>query len=325
MKSIFIATLAAVVVQEVASHATFQELWINGVDYGGQCVRLPPNNNPVTNVQSTDIRCNVNGLSGVSGKCSVKAGDTVTVEMHQQPGDRSCANQAIGGDHWGPVSVYMTKVSDSSSADGSTGWFKIFQDSWANNPSGTTGDNDYWGTGDLITCCGRMDAKIPSDIEPGDYLLRAEALALHVAMSSGGAQFYMSCYQLTVSGGGTATPPTVSLPGAYKASDPGILVDIHESMSTYVMPGPTVYSGGSTKSAGSGCDSGCEATCTAGQGASGTASQVAVNTASGGSGGSSGCTVAQYGQCGGTGFTGCTTCASGSTCKASSQYYSQCT
>ncbi|KZV77385.1 carbohydrate-binding module family 1 protein [Peniophora sp. CONT] len=39
---------------------------------------------------------------------------------------------------------------------------------------------------------------------------------------------------------------------------------------------------------------------------------------------SSGCTTALYGQCGGTGFTGCTTCASGSTCKFSNNYYSQC-
>ncbi|KAF8316680.1 glycoside hydrolase [Clavulina sp. PMI_390] len=39
---------------------------------------------------------------------------------------------------------------------------------------------------------------------------------------------------------------------------------------------------------------------------------------------SSGCTQALYGQCGGIGFTGCTTCASGSTCKYSNAYYSQC-
>ncbi|KAI0805596.1 carbohydrate-binding module family 1 protein [Xylaria sp. FL0064] len=41
-------------------------------------------------------------------------------------------------------------------------------------------------------------------------------------------------------------------------------------------------------------------------------------------GGTGGCSVAKWGQCGGTGFTGCTTCASGSTCQAQSQYYSQC-
>jgi hypothetical protein len=58
---------------------------------------------------------------------------------------------------------------------------------------GGVGDNDYWGTKDLNTCCGKMNVKIPTDIPAGDYLLRAEALALHVAGSIGGAQFYMTC------------------------------------------------------------------------------------------------------------------------------------
>ncbi|KAI0543600.1 concanavalin A-like lectin/glucanase domain-containing protein [Xylaria curta] len=43
-----------------------------------------------------------------------------------------------------------------------------------------------------------------------------------------------------------------------------------------------------------------------------------------GGGGTGGCSVAKYGQCGGQGWSGCGTCASGSTCKAQSQYYSQC-
>ncbi|SPQ22679.1 c85eb5ef-8188-4d2e-8333-9e38c8940d7e [Thermothielavioides terrestris] len=323
MKSFTIAALAALWAQEAAAHATFQDLWIDGVDYGSQCVRLPASNSPVTNVASDDIRCNV-GTSRPTVKCPVKAGSTVTIEMHQQPGDRSCANEAIGGDHYGPVMVYMSKVDDAVTADGSSGWFKVFQDSWAKNPSGSTGDDDYWGTKDLNSCCGKMNVKIPEDIEPGDYLLRAEVIALHVAASSGGAQFYMSCYQLTVTGSGSATPSTVKFPGAYSASDPGILVNIHAPMSTYVVPGPTVYAGGSTKSAGSSC-SGCEATCTVGSGPSATLTQPTSTATSAPGGGGSGCTAAKYQQCGGTGYTGCTTCASGSTCSAvSPPYYSQC-
>jgi hypothetical protein len=58
---------------------------------------------------------------------------------------------------------------------------------------GSVGDNDNWGTKDLNTCCGRMNVLIPKDIPAGDYLLRAEALALHTASSVGGAQFYMTC------------------------------------------------------------------------------------------------------------------------------------
>ncbi|KAK5661157.1 hypothetical protein OQA88_11048 [Cercophora sp. LCS_1] len=41
-------------------------------------------------------------------------------------------------------------------------------------------------------------------------------------------------------------------------------------------------------------------------------------------GGNGGCQVAKWGQCGGQGYTGCTSCASGSTCRAQNQWYSQC-
>jgi hypothetical protein len=61
------------------------------------------------------------------------------------------------------------------------------------NPAGNSADDDWWGTRDLNNCCGRMNVKIPSDIAAGDYLLRAEVIALHVAGSTGGAQLYMSC------------------------------------------------------------------------------------------------------------------------------------
>ena len=47
------------------------------------------------------------------------------------------------------------------------------------------------------------------------------------------ARFYMSCFQLNVGGSGTAEPPTVNFPGAYGASDPGILIDIYTSPAAY--------------------------------------------------------------------------------------------
>ena len=87
----------------------------------------------------------------------------------------------------------MSKVEDATTADGSAGWFKIFENTWAHKASAAVGDNDDWGTNDLNKCCGKMDLKIPSDIPAGDYLLRAEVVALHVAGQPSGAQFYMSC------------------------------------------------------------------------------------------------------------------------------------
>jgi len=127
-----------------------------------------------------------------ASKCSVAAGGTVTIEMHAQPNDRSCANEAIGGAHYGPVLVYMSKVADSATADGSSSFFKVFQDTWGKASSTSQGSDDYWGTKDLNANCGKMDVKIPSNLAPGDYLLRAEAIALHSASGLGGAQFYVT-------------------------------------------------------------------------------------------------------------------------------------
>lgn len=72
----------------------------------------------------------------------------------------------------------------------------MYESSWAPASKGA-GDNDFWGVKDMNTCCGKVDVKIPADLAAGDYLLRAEVIALHTAGSSGGAQFYMSCCKLT--------------------------------------------------------------------------------------------------------------------------------
>jgi cellulase len=52
--------------------------------------------------------------------------------------------------------------------------------------------------------------------------------------------------QLTVSGTGSLSPATVKFPGAYKASDPEILINIHAAVSKYTVPGPAVISQGQT-------------------------------------------------------------------------------
>lgn len=44
-----------------------QYLWVNGADQGQNVnLRVPPNNNPVTDVTSKDITCNVGGTSGAA-------------------------------------------------------------------------------------------------------------------------------------------------------------------------------------------------------------------------------------------------------------------
>ncbi|KIM34569.1 glycoside hydrolase family 61 protein [Serendipita vermifera MAFF 305830] len=217
----------------VSAHATFQEFWVGSTDEVGTCVRLPVSNSPVTSVTSNDIACNA-GASASPGLCTVAAGGQVSVEMHQQPGDRTCTTEAIGGNHDGPVIVYMAKVDDASTAVGSSAkWFKVAELGLISI--------DVWGTDSLNSNCGKFTFTIPSCIPAGQYLIRAEVIALHVAGSVGGAQFYMSCYTVTVTGGGSASPATVSFPGAYSATDPGILFDLYGGYTSYTIPGPAVF------------------------------------------------------------------------------------
>lgn len=84
-----------------------------------------------------------------------------------------------------------------------------------------------------------VNVQIPKCIENGDYFLRVEHIALHSASSVGGAQLYISCAQLRVTGGtGTYKPNLMSFPGAYSPNDPGLVVNIYYPVPTnYKAPG----------------------------------------------------------------------------------------
>ena len=89
----------------------------------------------------------------------------------------------------------------------------------------------------------QVSIPLPPCLADGEYLLRVEHIALHSAASLGGAQLYIACAQLNVSGGtGTLnTGSLVSFPGAYKATDPGIQFQLYWPVPTsYVNPGPAV-------------------------------------------------------------------------------------
>jgi len=224
-------------VTTVTAHAIFQDLWVNKQDQASKCIRMPKNNSPLTNVNSPDMRCNVGGATGVPGLCNVQAGDSLMVEMHQQLNDRKCGNEAIGGRHFGPVMIYMCSVPDAKTANGDCSWVKIAEDTYA-------GTDASWGTERLNKNCGKKSFTIPKSLKAGNYLVRAEALALHTAGGQNGAQFYVSCYQVDLTGQGTQSLPRgVKFPGAYKATDPGILINIYNGKINYVAPGPKVWNG----------------------------------------------------------------------------------
>lgn len=119
---------------------------------------------------------------------------------------------------------------------GSAVWFKIQE-------SGRVGTSNVWASSPLEKDATReFKFNLPSCLQAGSYILRHEVLGLHAAHTLGEAQFYPSCIQIKITGGGSSTGPSskVAFPGAYKATDPGILYDMYKAQ-TYTIPGPPLF------------------------------------------------------------------------------------
>ncbi|KAI9504835.1 glycoside hydrolase, partial [Coemansia spiralis] len=186
---------------------------------------------PVTDVTSTDLTCRTSNMNQSATKmCPIAAGSAITLQWHHN--NNSTSDDIISRSHTGPVMVYMAPLESNGSGNV---WFKIYENGWD-----TT--NKEWATDKLIDNKGVLQVTIPNDIEAGEYLLRTEIIALHNARVLGGAQFFPNCVQLIVTGGGNSSPAGVALPGAYKATDPGILYSRSATNnSKYVIPGPAIY------------------------------------------------------------------------------------
>ena len=136
----------------------------------------------------------------------------------------------------GPMFAYLAKCEgttcdkfDSSEAK----WFKI-------NQVGQKSNSATWFQQDIMNG-GVYSVDLPSNLAAGDYLIRHEILALHNAQTEGGAEFYPSCSQLRVGGAQSGQPAsTVSFPGAYSPTDPGILINVYSMTGQYQFPGPAV-------------------------------------------------------------------------------------
>ncbi|KAL3425828.1 glycosyl hydrolase family 61 [Phlyctema vagabunda] len=234
----FQAILSSAALAGVASsHTIFTQLTSGGVTNGvGVGVRVPSYDGPITDVTSSYIACNggPNPTTATSKVIDVTAGSTVQATWRHTL--TSSSSDVIDASHKGPIQAYLKKVGDATTDAGpGNGWFKISSDGY--DPATNT-----WAVDKLIAAGGVQQIPIPACIAPGQYLLRAELLALHSASGSGGAQFYMECAQINIKGGTSAkSPATVSLPGAYSASDPGILINIYQTLSSYKAPGPDVF------------------------------------------------------------------------------------
>ncbi|CAE6530259.1 unnamed protein product [Rhizoctonia solani] len=323
MKPQAIAASLALFSVQAAAHTIFQELYVNGVSAGHlKGIRYPNYDGPITDVTSNDVICNggPNPLVTPYDKTviSVPAGATITHEWHHTLTSAGTGDidDPIAAGHLGPVmAVYLAKVPDATQ-ETVTGlqWFKIAEDG--------LDSNGEWAVTRLYNNGGKASAVIPKCIPSGNYFLRAEIIALHAAGSYPGAQLYMECAQINVTGGGSASPATVSFPGAYSPTDPGITINIYyPPVTNYTIPGPRPFTcdGASTTPVTT-----VATTTTTKLTTSTTKASTTTTTTSAPASSTTSGTVAKYGQCGGTGWTGATACVSGSTCTKVNDYYYQC-
>ncbi|KAF7289744.1 hypothetical protein MIND_01348000 [Mycena indigotica] len=241
MKTFSALVAIVALVAESSAHYIFPDIILGGVQSSDWQYTRQTNNwqdlNPAQDVTSTDIRCYTSKQSGTAPNvANVAAGSTVTFTVVGNPSSTY---------HDGVLNVYMAKApsgTDVSKWDGSgTVWFKIKE-----IPAVANGVTITFPATNLTT----VPVTIPTQVPSGQYLLRVEHIALHAASSYGGAQFYISCAQINVTGGGSGTPgPLVAFPGAYTGNEPGILINIYYPIPTnYVQPGPAVWPAGGSVS-----------------------------------------------------------------------------
>ncbi|OBZ72745.1 Cellulose-growth-specific protein [Grifola frondosa] len=233
--AILLSLLAAV--PFVSAHGYVAEVTIDGKSYQGNI----PNSNSVSSpIRMIDDVSPVKGASNVNLRCGQNAQNGKLV-ADANPGSEVTFKWVSGtGGNWphnvGPLMTYMASCGSTTCDQfdaANAQWFKIAE--VGKDSNGTWAQQQLF-DGQAVS------VGLPSNIAAGNYLIRHEIIALHTAMTEGGAEFYPSCTQLKVGGSATGTPSsTVSFPGAYSDTDPGILVDVYTNPSaTYVFPGPPI-------------------------------------------------------------------------------------
>ncbi|KAF7118965.1 hypothetical protein CNMCM5793_008605 [Aspergillus hiratsukae] len=334
---------ALIFTTQAAAHGHVTNIVINGVSYRGWDVNSDPYNpNPPVAVAwetpntsngfispdaygTNDIICHLNATNA-RGHAVVAAGDKISIQWTPWPDS-----------HHGPVIDYLANCGSSCETVDKTTleFFKIdgvglVDDS---NPPGV------WGDDQLIADNNSWLVEIPPTIAPGYYVLRHELIALHGAGSPNGAQNYPQCFNLQVTGSGTAQPSGVKGTKLYTPTDPGILINIYNSLSTYVLPGPTLIpgamsvvqssstitaSGTPVTGAGSAPTTSVPTTTKATTMSTTTRATTTKATTTTTTAGGSTSTQSVYGQCGGSGWSGPMACSAGATCSSLNSYYSQC-
>jgi len=235
-KLILALGLAATCIPSAFAHTYLSSIYLGDQALAeGDCVRSHPStafDSPIPLVSQADMTCGWLPWANTptNRKCPIAAGTKIGLQWHHN--SASPNDDIVDPTHVGPLMVYLAK---SETGSGNV-WFKIYEDGFSNG---------QWAVDRLLANKGRVDVTIPSDIAPGNYLLRGEILALHASYDLNGVQPYVGCVELTISGSGKAAPAGVAIPGVYKNTDSGMLFDRFQAFTSYPIPGPAVYKSGS--------------------------------------------------------------------------------
>ncbi|KXX81149.1 putative endo-beta-1,4-glucanase D [Madurella mycetomatis] len=232
-------TLALGLASTASAHATMHNVFVNGKDQGngeGKYIRSPSSNDPVRDLKSRDLACNTKGGDPVPEFVKVSAGDELSFRWyHYNPND---PGDILDSSHKGAILTYIAPYTEGNGAGPI--WSKIAQEDF---------ENGQWATIKMIENGGKVDFSLPKSLAPGQYLIRQELLALHMADTRGdedpnrGAESYPSCVQVEVEEGpGEAIPDQdFDFNKGYKYDDPGIFFNIHVPFESYTPPGPPIW------------------------------------------------------------------------------------
>lgn len=236
----------------VAAHGHVKNIVINGVSYQAyDPTSFPYMQNPPTVVgwtasntdngfvapdafASGDIICH-KSASNAGGHAVVAAGDKIFIQWDTWPES-----------HHGPVIDYLANCGSSGCESVDKASLEFFKISEVGLIDGATAPGK-WASDVLIANNNSWMVQIPSNIAPGNYVLRHEIIALHSAGQANGAQNYPQCFNIQVTGSGTDSPAGVVGTSLYTPTDEGILFNIYRSLDSYPIPGPALIAGGASE------------------------------------------------------------------------------
>lgn len=223
-----------IVAAYATAHGFVAQMTIDGQSYPGNnpygatnpsIIRKISNFDPVKGANNPDINCGP-GAGPASDIGTANPGSIVTFNWNPWPHNT------------GPIIDYMASCGDTpcNQFDSRNAqWFKIAQ-------VGRKNGNGEWVQQDIMN--GQVaSVQLPSNLAPGNYLIRHEIIALHLSSDYGGAEFYPSCSQIRVGGNGNGRPSPnelVTFPGAYSDTDSGILLNAFDNNAVYNFPGPAI-------------------------------------------------------------------------------------